>query len=95
MADELEIERVGGFAGFGLPGSHVKSRGRIALSALSSGDRATVEEWFTGGASSEASKPDAFRYRITRRSANGDETVELPEDRVPAAIRDRVKDELV
>ena len=89
--DRLKIERVGGLAGFG--GPHLKSRGELALTDLSSADHKTVEALFANPKSVAAPPPgqaDAFRYRITR----GTETIEVPEHAVPAAIRNSVKDTL-
>jgi hypothetical protein len=37
---------------------------------------------------------DSFRYRVTRDTPNGQETVEIPESAVPPELRDSVKDEL-
>jgi len=91
----LTIERVGGFAGFG-PGSRIRSRGTHPFDKLSPTDQAKVEEWFRTRGQSAAAPPvaDAFRYRITRDTPNGQETVEVPESAVPPALRDSVKDEL-
>jgi emfourin len=90
----LEVERLGGFAGFGSPGSHLRSRGRIDTDDLVPADRKTVNALFDappGG----ANPPDAFRYRLTRQTAHGPQTVEVPEQHVPVAVRAIVKDELV
>lgn len=92
---ELTIERVGGMAGFGLPGSRVRSLGRMAFEGLSPADQTAVEALFRShGQLAAAAVPDGFRYRITRTAAAGAETVEAPEAAVPAALRDSVKDEL-
>lgn len=93
---ELTIERVGGMAGFGLPGSRVRSLGRMAFEGLSPADQTAVEALFRshGQLAAAAAVPDGFRYRITRTAAAGAETVEAPEAAVPAALRDSVKDEL-
>jgi hypothetical protein len=89
----LEVERVGGFAGFGSPGSHLRSRGRIEAADLAPADRKAVEALFDAPPSDHA--PDAFRYRLTRQTAHGPQTVEVPERHVPMAVRAIVKDELV
>ena len=93
----LEIERIGGLAGFG--GPHLKSRGEVALSDLSCRQptdkpsttcstirRKVVQEPRGAG--------DVFRYRIMRHTAAGAQTIEVPENAVPAALRDSVKDVL-
>ncbi|MEQ1909048.1 MAG: protealysin inhibitor emfourin [Vicinamibacterales bacterium] len=90
----IHIERTGGFAGFGLPGSHVQSRGEMALSALSPADRAAVDALFDRKGGAESSMPDGFRYRITRQTAAGAQTIDVPESKVPAALKDSVKDVL-
>lgn len=89
----LEVERLGGFAGFG--GGRLRSRGKVALSALSAADRAAVEGFFTAGTAALAKQApagaaDMFRYRLTRDGAS----VEVPEGLVPAAVRDCVRDTL-
>jgi hypothetical protein len=38
--------------------------------------------------------PDGFRYRITRQTSKGPQTVEVPENSVPTALKNCVKDEL-
>lgn len=96
MAESLAIERTGGIAGYGSPGSRVRSRGRVALESLSEADRRSVEALFgAGGAGRHPTHPDGFVYRITRTGKSGPETVEVPEAAVPAAIVACVKDELV
>lgn len=92
--DRLKIERVGGIAGFGLPGSHLKSRGEVAISDLSPAERSALEAFFDGKDTPAPPMPDAFRYRITRQTPKGSQTIEIPEDRVPTVIRNSVKDEL-
>jgi hypothetical protein len=102
MAD-LEIERKGGYAGFG--GPHLKSRGEVSYADLSATDRASVEALFErpakgqrrgSGAARSLGAPggDRFVYRISRRTSKGVETVEVSEDLVPQALRERVKDYL-
>jgi hypothetical protein len=93
----LTIERLGGFGGFGLPGSRIRSRGRYPFANLSSADQAKVEDLFkSGGQSARGAPPvaDAFHYRITRDTPNGPQTVEVPESAVPAELQSSVKDEL-
>jgi hypothetical protein len=92
--DRLEIERLGGLAGFGGPGSRIKSKGEVALADLSAADRQAVADLFDKKTSIPPPKPDAFRYRITRQTAEGTQTIEAPEDIVPPALRDSVRDTL-
>ena len=92
-AHPLEVERVGGIAGFGAPGSRLQSRGQVDVSTLSAADREVVSSLFSnpGGG---ATHPDELRYRLTRWTAAGPQTIEVPEDRVPPAVRSAVHDEL-
>ena len=91
----LSVERIGGLAGFGGPGAHIRSRGQIGISSLSDEDQRTLEKLFKdrGGAKPSATR-DGFSYRISRSTASGTETIEVPEALVPAAIAACVKDEL-
>jgi hypothetical protein len=93
--DRLQIERIGGIVGFG--GPHLKSRGEVALSDLSPADRQAVESLFANPQRAMPGHPgeaDAFRYRITRQTATGTQTIEVPGNAVPAALRDSVRDVL-
>jgi G:T-mismatch repair DNA endonuclease (very short patch repair protein) len=38
---------------------------------------------------------DGFRYRISRESAAGTETIEVPEQALPVTVTGCVKDELI
>jgi len=93
----LKVERVGGLGGFGGPGSHVRSRGEIDSAGLADADRERLEALFERGAA--ASPPsqvrDGFSYRITRETAQGSETIEVPESDVPATVAQSVRDELI
>lgn len=92
----LHVERIGGLAGFGGPRSRIRSRGEIDVATLSNADRTVVERLFRShGQSQPAQARDTFRYRISRTTAAGVETIEAPEDAVPAALSQCVKDELV
>ena len=93
-ADRVTVERVGGFAGFGGPGSHLKSAGEVAMSALSAADRKAIEAMFRGPARAGAAKPDAFVYRITRRVSGAVKTIEVGEEHVPAVLRKCVRSTL-
>jgi len=93
---KLHVERIGGLAGFGGARSHLRSRGEVDLETLSAEDQRAVESLFQSRGNAEPSHVrDGFLYRIARASPEGIETIEIPEDAVPAAIRQCVKDELV
>lgn len=89
----LEIERLGGVAGFGGPGSHLQSHGEIDLATLSPADRRTIESLFSNPPT-DPPHPDELRYRLSRPIPQGVQTVEVPEDRVPDKVKSAVKDQL-
>ncbi len=92
----LHIERIGGLAGFGGTRSHVRSHGQVDDSTLSAPDKRTVEELFRSPEEAKASQTrDEFRYRISRSTPAGTETVEVSESLVPKTLTQSVKDELV
>lgn len=93
---KLHIERIGGLAGFGGVRSHVRSHGEIDTASLSGEDRGAVEALFQSQGKEKPSQArDTFRYRISRTTPEGVETIEAPEEMVPAALSQCVKDELV
>ena len=92
----LHVEKLGGLAGFGGSRARIRSRGQIDAAALSAADQKAVDALFqTGGASEPSEGADGFRFRISRTTAAGTETVEAPETHVPAALASCVKDEFV
>ena len=91
----LKIERIGGLAGFGLPGSKVQSSGEQSISALSPADQASVEALFQNPPLQEEQQRDAFRYRITRTVKGNKQTVEVPESAVPPALKACITDKLL
>jgi hypothetical protein len=93
----LKIERIGGLAGFGVPGSNVRSSGEQSISALSANDQASVEALFRNPKARHGSGQmrDGFRYRITRTADGKDQTVEVPESAVPSALKACVTDKLL
>jgi hypothetical protein len=92
--DRVDIERVGGFAGFGGPGSRLRSRGSLESAQLSAADRQSVDALFTRPPKAN-STADGFIYRLTRHTNNGPQTVDVPEEHVPAIVKHSVKDEIV
>jgi len=92
----LVVERIGGFAGFGGPGARIRSRGQVALASLSEADRRTLEALFkAAGKVGVSAMRDGFSYRISRTGKSGTETIEVPEEHLPAAITGCVTDELL
>ncbi len=93
-AARIHIERLGGLAGFGLPGSALSSVGEIDPLSLSDADRAAVEALFTRprrpAAPSRAR--DAFLYRLSRPTKDGVLTVEANESEIPIALIGCIRD---
>ncbi len=94
LSERLHVERVGGFAGFGGSGGRLRSQGEVAASALSAKDQQAVHALFTQPFAAAPSHPDGFRYRLTRQTPQGPQSVEVPEAHVPEAVRAVVKDQL-
>ena len=93
---KLQVERIGGLAGFGGVGTHVRSHGEVDMAALSAAEQRAVEALFQSrDMAKSAQVGDGFRYRISRTTAAGVEHIEAPEAVVPAALSQCVKDELV
>ena len=92
----LHVEKLGGQGNFGGTRSRLRSRGQLDTAALSPADQKALDSLFkAGGASATRGAADGFRFRITRTTADGTETVEAAEGKVPAALASCVKDELV
>jgi hypothetical protein len=92
----LQVERIGGLAGFGGPGAHIRSQGQLETDALSPKEQRIVENLFNSKGKAKASQVrDGFRYRITRTLSGQTETIEAPEGAVPVSLAQCVKDELV
>jgi hypothetical protein len=93
---KLHVERIGGLAGFGGARSHLRSHGEIDTESLSATEQRAVEAMFQAQGKAKPSKGrDTFRYRISRVTPEGVETIEAPEEAVPAALCHCVKDELI
>ena len=90
---QLEVERLGGLAGFGTAASHLRSRGQLDISTLSAEDRQALELLFSKPPASSL-RADEFRDRLTRWTDKGQDSVEVPESQVPPAVRSALKDEL-
>jgi hypothetical protein len=91
---KLHVERIGGLAGFGGASAHVRSHGEVDVTSLSAEEQKAVEALFKAHAKAKPSQArDTFRYRITRNTPQGVETIEAPEEVVPAALSQCVKDE--
>lgn len=97
--DRLEVERLGGLAGFGGPGAHLRSLGCLQGHELAAADREQLAALFAGtpAAPEPHGAADGFRYRLAlhRPGSVAPVVIELPEAAVPPAVRDCVSDELV
>ena len=91
----IDIERFGGLAAYGMPGSRIRSRGAIMAKDLSISDQALLRELFLSPAEAPSWLRDSFRYHLTRQSDCGPQTVIVGEAGVPESIRDAVHDELM
>src|SRR4051812_22546254 len=92
---KVDIERLGGFAGFGGAGSHLRSRGSLESGHLSASDQAAIDALFAQPPPKGGSARDSFVYRLTRQTTQGHQMIEVPEAHVPEAVKAAVKDELV
>ena len=91
----VDIERLGGFAGFGGPGSRLQSRGTVDTSDLSESDRNVVELLFAQAPPAWPASADGFIYRLTRQTGAGPQTIDVGEQHVPDAVKAAVKDTIV
>ena len=92
----LHIEKLGGLANFGGANARIRSRGQLNTTTLSAKELHAVDSLFHTQSESETpAMADGFKFRISRTTAAGTETVEAPESRVPAAVASCVKDEFV
>ena len=92
----LHIEKLGGLAGFGGARARIRSRGQIDTTALSPADQKAVDSLFeTVDAVAAPEEADGFRFRISRTTPTGTETVEAHEGQLPEALASSVKDEFV
>jgi hypothetical protein len=91
----VKVEKIGGLAGYGLPGSKLKSSGETAISALSPADQAWIESSFEKPPQEVGNERDTHRYRITRTENGRDQSVEVPEALVPHALKACVTDKLL
>ena len=93
---KLKIERIGGLAGFGGQNSHIKSTGEIETDDLSEEDRNTVNDLFKSPENqAKTTGADTFRYKISRNTPEGLESIEAGEEKIPDVILQSVKDKLI
>jgi hypothetical protein len=96
--DQLLIERLGGFAGMGLPGSHIRSQAMVAGKALSTEESRSVAALFATPPQAGAAAvkgADGFRYRLTLRRNHKVQKIEVSEAALLVSLQERVQDELI
>jgi hypothetical protein len=94
--EQIEIERLGGLAGMGLPGSRIRSRLRLGAADMSADEHRAVHQALTAPAAEPPLARDGFRYRLTLHGDTGPQhSVEVPESQLPESLRNRVVDELI
>lgn len=95
--DRIEIQRLGGMAGIGLPGSRIRSQVELRGSDLSREERLSIETLFESkaGISGGPPRPDAFRYQITVDSGAGRHTIVVGQADLLESLQARVHDELI
>jgi hypothetical protein len=92
----LHIEKLGGLANFGGTRSRLKSQGQLDTKELTAKEQKQVDSLFERQGDWEPGEgADGFRFRISRTTEAGTETIEAPEASVPAAIASCVKDEII
>ncbi len=92
--DQVNVERLGGLAGFGGARSRLKSGGHVQLDTLSAADRDRLKRLFDCGQKPHTPVTDGFTYRITLTGSAGVKVVELAEAQVPAVLVACVVDRL-
>ena len=96
--DQLLIERLGGLAGMGLPGSHIRSRAVVEAKTLSAEESRSVAALFAtrpkAGAAA-AKGADGFRYRLTLQRKDASQSIEVTEAALLLSLQQRVQDELI
>jgi len=97
--DRLDVERLGGLAGMGGPGGHIRSTGQLLGQQLQAADRERLAALFAGATrpAEPTGAADGFRYRLAlhRPGAASPVVIEVPEAAVPDSVRDCVSDELI
>jgi len=91
----LEVERLGGLAGFGAGGSRIRSRGRCDLSTLPQQDRTIIDGLFGMPHQGTTAGGDRFGIRLTRRTSAGAQMAVVPEAAVPLRVLACLRDELI
>lgn len=93
---KLKIERIGGLAGFGTKNSHLRSIGEIDTDDLSKEDKSIIKDLFKSQSNKEITQAiDTFRYKISRVTNKGIESIEVNEEKIPVTVSQCLKDEII
>ena len=84
---DIVIEQLGGIVGGGAGPGPLRMEGRVPWSALTPADQTKVSALFTQRRPVNAN----FRYRLTRDSPNGPETIEVLPENVPQTLIASIK----
>lgn len=91
----IDVERLGGLVGYGMPGARLRSRGHLMAHGLSLADQATLQDLFLRPVQVLAQTRDGFRYSLTRQRDNRPHTVVVAEAAIPESILNCLHDEFV
>lgn len=92
----LKVEKIGGFAGFGLS-PNLTSSGEIDLQSLPKKEQSHMKSLLTSKedeAAFKAPRPDGFRYRVSWTDTKGHHSREFDEDELPESVREVAQDRL-
>ena len=95
MTGEIEVEALGGQAGFGGPNSALVNRGRIDPNSLSAEDRHRLEALMGARRRKPRSLQggDMLLYRLTWQTPDGPRSVDVPQEDLPASVINSVRSE--
>jgi hypothetical protein len=86
--DEYIIERRGGFAG-------LTASGKVQADALDAEDRARLDRLLDGGTPMTRDVgADRYTYVVTRKTASGETTREIPESMMPQSVARVVREQI-
>jgi hypothetical protein len=95
--DRIEIQKLGGLAGIGLPGSRIRSQVELRGSDLSPEERSSIEKLFEPKAADGGGPPaaDPFRFQITLNSGRSRHEIVVGQADLLESLQARVHDELI
>jgi hypothetical protein len=96
--DQLEIERLGGLVGMGLPGSRIRSRAILLVTELSIEEQHSVAALFNKhlvATPSTQNNADDFCYRLTLHHKNSNQQIDVKNTDLLESLQQQVHDELI